>query len=199
MKKVILLLIISLFFTSDLLSAPLIKTNIDIIDSLISNYSKEITKQLNSREIKKAVLQVNNHSASELVYKHILANSNGIEFSFKKDSSAVLVNNIITKANVRYENYPNNNDSVYRIIEVDISTILSLESGKAESINPTPETYSELISRDDIKLIDSKEFTFTTSEVPQKKLTFYEKIAEPLIIVTTAILTVVLLFTIRSG
>ena len=199
MKKLFLIVIISLFFTSDLFSVPVIKTNIDILDSMISNYSKEISKQLKSKEIKKAVLQANSHSASELVYKHILANSNGIEFSFKKDSSQILVNNIITKANVRYENYPNNNDSVYRIIEVDISTIITDENGKAESINPQPQTFRELISREDIKFIDSKEFTFTTAEVPERKLTFYEKIAEPLIIVTTAILTVVLLFTIRSG
>lgn len=198
MKKSVILLLF--FLLSYILNASQsLMTNYDILDSLVNNHSKEIITQIKTKNINKAYLKISTHSSSELLYKHLLANSNGIEFILKKTDDLITVNNIINKANVRYDYCETSSDSVFRIIEVDISTILEYQDGKTESININPTTYTELISRDDIKLIDSKEFTFTTSEIPEKKLTFYEKIAEPLIIVTTAILTVVLLFTIRSG
>jgi hypothetical protein len=74
---------------------------------------------------------------------------------------------------------------------------------KAKGITRIPvefeEIYQDTVSKEEINQINSEEQTFAKAEIPQEKPTVFEQIIEPLIIVTAAVITVVLLFTIRSN
>jgi hypothetical protein len=74
---------------------------------------------------------------------------------------------------------------------------------KAKGITRIPvefeEIYQDTVRKEEINQINSEEQTFAKAEIPQEKPTVFEQIIEPLIIVTAAVITVVLLFTIRSN
>ena len=57
---------------------------------------------------------------------------------------------------------------------------------------------SDTISKEDIDYLQAGEFKFATSVAPNERKSFWQELAGPALVLGTAIITVFLLFTVRS-
>ena len=192
--------IIILFFSINFISfaGENLRSNLDIIDSLADLTSREIISEIKAQGLKEIDLTVNEHNASELYFKSLFKEKD-ITYNIKTESNGKGLNLNIIRSNVSYEIYPESNDSLCRVIKTEVSAFIKDENGKVTNIKTTNREYRDKISREDVKLIESYQFDFTHAEVPERESTFFEDIAQPLIVITGALLTIVLLFTVRSS
>lgn len=174
--------------------------NFDILDSLIKSQAEKIISEIDSKGIKKIYIDIQNHHALWLVKQGMIESlhKHNIEIYDKAIENGITLHINIKKAELVFENNENSNDSLNRFVKVELSGNIVYDDGKTELISNEISIYNDNIHRDNIDLIKS-EYDFANSPIPEKPKTFFEEVAEPIIIVTTAIITVVLLFTIRSS
>ncbi len=97
---------------------------------------------------------------------------------------------------IRYFLYDNDADSLVR----EASLWLSAEAPTL-SQKKLPDYNLKLrdtIARSDLPFVESNQFDFARAPVPDKPSDFYSDIAEPLVVVSAAVITILLLFTVRS-
>lgn len=161
-----------------------LKDNYTILDSISQLHSKQITEFLLSKDVKKLKLKINSP------YNSVILESN-LNIEFDRNNILNLedgdtLNIKLIKYGVSYQLL--NNDSLLRNIQV-----------KSFIYNRTLENiFIDSISREDINLIENSKFDELKSTIPPKKESLYHKILEPVIVIGSVIITVVLLFTIRS-
>jgi hypothetical protein len=200
--KLIIVLIILLHFQKLFAYDNSLRPNSMILDLLTDISVVDICSYLNKQNIDTFNLNVKHHPADWLVTQYLISKKNCNNIVFIKNDS--LKNNYpelniqIINLGVYYSLDSNNNDSLNRIFIVNIR---SNYVNKNNQIIPLPDIekkYFDKISHDDIPFIENNSYPFATAPVPEPKRTFFEEVAEPLIVVTSAIVTVVLLFTVRS-
>lgn len=203
-KKFHLLSVISIlcliFLLSTSYSAGQYRKNFDILDSLIKSRTDKISSEVTDKDLKKLYIEIQNHPALWLLKQDMiesLRKSNIETYDKKIENEPMLVINI-KKAEIIFINSENSNDSLNRHVKVELSSNIVFPDGRTEPISNDLSEYTDVISRENVELIKS-DYEFANAPVPEKPKTFFEEVAEPIIVVTTAIITVVLLFTIRSS
>lgn len=195
------ILIIALFFPVFCFSQSEIQTNLDIFDSSADSLAKYLSAKLSEMHIDsaKADIVAENGAAIYLASK-IIESEETTFFSANetadKDLSSVKL--IAEQFETKYS-LIENEDYVKREIIMRITLYMLLKSGELKRFDDFEIAYSDSVRRSIIPYIENKNLAFTRGEVPEKPKSFFKKILEPAIIVTSALITVIVLFTVRSG
>ncbi len=199
MSNRLLIYIILFLFSIQLNSQTIHQKNFQILDSLIRIETQRIALEIKNKNIEKLKITFSEHPASWLVKQHFYKalSDSQIQIITDNDTEPVKFNLNIKQVEIQYLPDDNERDSLFRNAVVSLDGNIS-NNNNIEVIENNLLKYTDKISRDDIEQIKS-DYTFANSPVPEKQKTFFEEIAVPFIVVTTAILTVVILFTVRSG
>ncbi|MFH1051829.1 MAG: hypothetical protein V1779_12985 [bacterium] len=199
MSNRFLIYIILFLFSVHLNSQTIYPKNFQILDSLINIETKRIALEIKNKNIEKIEITFSEHPASWLVKQHFYKalSDSKIQIETDKATETVKFNLNIKQVEIQYLPDANERDSLFRCAVVSLDGNIS-NNNNIEIIENNLLTYKDKISRDDIEQIKS-DYTFANAPVPEKQKTFFEEIAVPFVVVTTAILTVVILFTVRSG
>lgn len=188
------IIIILFFFQSFGLYSQ--QTNLDIVKNLFSLASDSIIFDIKVNDIKEISINLPN-SESTIFFEQIFlgkCQENNVKVLV---SGGTLLDISITEIIVNYY-LMEHKDSLKRTIEVNLFYKYSHNNSiKANDVSNL--IFNDNILFDDTQFIESKDFSFTKSKLPKKKSTFFEKYVEASAITIAAILTVVLLFTIRSN
>jgi hypothetical protein len=200
--KLIIKLILLFSITIAAVSQPVIKNNFSILDSLTGVCAEKIIAELKNKDIKQANIKFTAHSAEWLVKQKILDFATKAGITLISDSNfknSINIEILVKKEDISFSNNINDREILERIASVSLSAIITYPDGKIVSLDEKSVTYNDKLSRETVDFVQSREYGFARASVPAKELTIFEEFAEPIIIIGSAILTVVLLFTIRSG
>ena len=101
----------------------------------------------------------------------------------------------------RYSNYDESSDSLKREIVFSCNTTISKGKDSKKNIIVLPQFQQsdiDIISKSEIDEIQLPGFTFCKGTIPQSKETFLSDIVQPIVYISTAILSTYLLFSVRS-
>ncbi|MCL5990980.1 MAG: hypothetical protein M1419_02630 [Bacteroidetes bacterium] len=104
----------------------------------------------------------------------------------------------INNINVKYLNNSNSQDSLDREILIYISGTKRIKD-KIEPLDEYKGSFMDRIARDNVESVNSKQYDFASSPVPLQEKTFFEEIVQPVILISSTIVAVLLLFTVRSN
>ena len=174
------------------------RENIDILDSLAKSAAMEFCKKTAAMETDSLKPKLTQHPAAWLIEKNIVscAVSEGIKILSGEDSTPA-ADIWIGSVGVSYEKIPDS-DLVKRTCRVRFSSSITIDGkGKTEA-GDFERSYSDTLNRYDIGRVQHQTYTFAKAELPPEDPSFWESIAEPAIIITSAAVAVALFFTVRS-
>lgn len=176
------------------------KNNLSVFNEFSLTAAEKVAEMINPDRIPGIIISTAPEKLSMIVENPLtrILNDKGIKI-YTSDSTGGItkVQLAIRKAFVVYEKDPLDDDSLFRKIEFELEGTMIHES----IIIPIPllsNVFVDKISRDDINNIENKAYEFTTADVPERDNWFYKSIIEPVIVVGTAAVAVILLFTVRS-
>jgi hypothetical protein len=181
-----------------------LKPNFTILDSLSGEATAGLCKYFKENRFDTINISLNNAPAAWLIMQHLLSDSvcKGLVFiqnDSNKKNYKINVNIHIIESGISYKIMSSDSDSLFRNAKITIKADYLSEKNEIKAIPAIEKSCSDKIDRKDIPFIESREHNFANSPVPEPETTFFEDIAEPVIVITTAIITVVLLFTVRSN
>jgi len=182
---------ILIFFPQITISATNNKT---IIDSLISEFTTRTIQVLNEKNIDK----INISTKSNFEYFNDNFINNLIDGNIQISSESP----IKLKLNVKdfsVEYFELKSEDLQRKISLDFVVFLEEKDGDIKILNKQEFTYSDTISNNDLELIENSNYPFTKGKFPTKNKSIFDEIIEPVVIVSAAIISVVLFFTVRSN
>jgi hypothetical protein len=176
--------------------------NFNILDTLSSRAVKDFCNYIKSKQIDTACIKITPHPAKWLILNKIISEGKNYKLQFLDADSTrhhneTLLEISIKDLSVKYSLYTEK-DSLFRDINVIICGNIKYNNGTLETIPNIIKTYNDKISINDIDYIKSNQYDFANSQVPPVERTFFEEVAEPIILVASAAVTVLLLFTVRS-
>lgn len=86
-------------------------------------------------------------------------------------------------------------DTVLRRVVVDLDAIDRRQTGRIYSVRLAD---TSVVARNDAAMLDSQQHMAAYGTVPARPTTLWEDIAQPVVFIAAAVVTVVLLFTVRS-
>lgn len=172
--------------------ATSVQTNKQIIDSVFNSFYSRIAFKLTESKIYEVYIVQNsdyqyfiNKLTNELYYKNIkVANTT---------TTTLQLN--INEFNI---NYLEVKDNLNREITINASIYIIEKNGELKLLDNLNTIYNDVIEMDDIDRLENEMFTFTKGKLPKSKKSFFDEIIEPVIVVGTAVLTVVLFFSVRT-
>ncbi|MFA6569836.1 MAG: hypothetical protein WCT77_01220 [Bacteroidota bacterium] len=175
------------------------------MDSLAKSSASTLLNFISEKKISSVNLSIAQHDASWLFLNafSLLQNSKNISvysvLSNKKEECPNDLNIAIINIETRYFNIEENRDSLQRESFLHLESFLkSKNTGKIESLPPIKLVYKDKIPRENADRLNNKSYQFANASIPEEQKTFWEEVGVPFILVSSAIITVVLLFTVRS-
>lgn len=199
MKIFIFLLFVFSTIGSVFCNEPLVD-NFNIIDSLLTESSESIIKEIELVGIDRISIEINNHPASWLLIAHLhkIALKRDIKLYERGTSDAINLELWLFDATLNYNALKNRRDSLLRVVTTKVSGRIVLKDKEAIKLPEINYQHKDFISYSDIELINSKQHDFAKATPPPLEKNIWEELIEPIIFVSTAVVTVLLLFTIRS-
>jgi hypothetical protein len=156
---------------------------------------------IQNKELKTFHLEINDivKNGSEILFENkIIKSLPENRILSNKDSSEKILSFTIEEFSVKYERYEPNPDSLFR--KIKLTAISILDNGKTKNkINECNYEYLDLVSMADFDFVESNSHPFAKAPIPEMKKTFLESILQPAIYVSAAVITVIILFTVRSN
>ncbi len=194
-RKYLALVMILIFFLQ-LLPLNALETNIEILDRLNQKAVSNIISQFKSNNLKINKLEISEHSSKSFLELKLF-NALDTNKLLAADNSNILSINIITN-NVKYAQYIYSQDSIIRTNEISLLAKIINTNSTVYNFKDLNYSIVDTINREDIEYIQAGEYRFTNSPLPIQKKTFWEELTGPAIVLGTALVTVFLLFTVRS-
>lgn len=97
-----------------------------------------------------------------------------------------------------YQNYEEDRDSLVRTIKIIWLGSLRLKDNKLQALKLKNFKYNDIISREDAENFNTADFEFAKTNIPEPPTSFWKDLIQPITIISAGIITVVLLFTLRS-
>ena len=178
------------------------KSNFIILDSLSSLAVKDFCNYIKKKQIDTACIRITPHPAKWLILNKIISEGKTNKLQFlnadsTKNCNEPLLEISIKDLSVKYS-LNSDRDSLDRELNVNICGNMKNSNGTLEVIPDFKAVYYDKISRNDIDYVKSIQYEFSNSQVPPVERTFFEEVTEPIILVASAAVTVLLLFTVRS-
>ncbi len=98
-----------------------------------------------------------------------------------------------------YQNYGEDRDSLDRTIKILWLGSLRLKDNKLQALQLKNFKYNDIISREDAENFNAADFEFAKTNIPEPPPSFWKDLIQPVAIISAGIITVVLLFTLRSN
>jgi len=195
-KTVVYLLILGTF--NLLFSAP--KTNLEIIYGLLQKSVEEITNRFQGNIGKVSVdfIAPDQYKilGNRLIY---YLNEEGYLQPEENGEKPVELKYALEKVNVNYsDSFRDGLLGKYKV-KRDVSISGTYVTGRGEKViftNTFNNTYSDTVNYSDVEKLQSLSVPFTKSELPPEPL--FDSLLEPVVAIGTLIVTVILLFTVRS-
>jgi len=203
MKKItayILLIITTVILSTFNSKSSELLSNFDILDSLSKKAAIEIIHRLEQNHADSLIIEFAQHNGTWIIEQHLLKAgkiSGKLFFTHHQNKLSLLTVNI-KEMNVGYSLHKND-DSLSRKINLVIANTLEKQNGILYGLPEINLVWKDDISRDDLLFVENSPYPFTKGKIPEPERTFFEKIAEPVIFISTAIVTIALLFSVRSG
>lgn len=174
------------------------KDNLALIEVINNSFVQELLNNLLKDSIKISNINISDNSSS-----FYLNNNVSKELSKNKllsmDSNALDLYINIIHNNIYYNNIAKSNKELNRIAKCELMYSLNKQNEKLQIKNYNfSKLISDTINIDDILWYERSELPFTKSAIPPMKKTFFDNYMSPLIVATSSLLTIFLLFTIRS-
>ncbi|MBS1538567.1 MAG: hypothetical protein JST20_12555 [Bacteroidetes bacterium] len=185
-----------LLFPSILLAGSFPQSNFAIIDSLSKAAAHSITTFLRIQAVDTCDVSISPHSAEFVILQNIIS-SKDITFTKENPTSKNKIELQIQDCAVRYFLYNESSDSLIREGQISAKGILN-KSGVLMEIPQFTAVIRDTIAQNDVKFIEIPQYSFTKAPIPEKPKGFFTEVAEPLLFITAAAVTVLLLFTVRS-
>ncbi len=186
-----------LFFCSHYCYAQKAINNTLRLDSLAKQAAKTIVAHIRESKDDSVFITITPHPADYLlrdaIYNEVGANIILSEKAKSRCSVSIL------DYGVRYSAYKPNSDSLLREVTFIGSGTVITNSGSSSPIPHISVSLKDIISRSSISAIENPNVPFTQSVPPPEETTFWKEIAEPVIFISSAALTVFLLFSVRSN
>lgn len=189
-----------IFVMGSQLFATELSNNFAIIDSLVCVQSHLFSKYCKNHNYKRIKLNVNGSSGSSFVEDRLMKaiNQDSLLLSLSNTGSGLFKINIIN-IGVRYGWADNDYTKIKRTITSDIAFYeYNNDSSKICPINIAIQEYSDTLSSAYVDFIQSGDYDFAKSTLPPKNKSFLDEIIEPVLVVGSVVLTVILLFSVRS-
>jgi hypothetical protein len=97
-----------------------------------------------------------------------------------------------------YANYDESSDSLLRTITLDVRGEFISEESELRPPDIISHKWNDVISREEAVQYNLTAYRFAQHQIPEPPKTFWSEIVQPVAFIGTAIITVVLLFTVRS-
>jgi hypothetical protein len=200
--RIIVLFFLFIILSFNVFSQENIKSNYEVMDSISNECVNSLILYIkNTKELKTFHLEINDlikNGSSNLFENKIIKSLSSNKILSKKDSTEYQVSFRIEEFSVKYERYESNPDSLFRIIRLLALSII--DNGKTKNkISECNCEYRDLVSRDDFDFVERTTHPFAKAPIPERKKNFFESILQPAIYVSTALITVIILFTVRSN
>lgn len=167
-------------------------TNKQIIDSIFDAFLSRIAIQLKEKkitEIRVANIGEFSYFQNKLINELV---KNNIRID---DNSLVTIKLNIEDFQIQYIE---SNDELTRIIDINATLHFLEKNGEIKLLDKLNTSYKDQLSVEDVSAVENSLFPFTQGNKPKPKKSLFEEIIEPVIIVSTAIITVVLFFSVRT-
>jgi hypothetical protein len=191
---------ILLFVSSDISSAN-DRSNFYLVDSLTNRAAERFIAKIDSLAIDSLRLQIRPHPADWLIEQHIVSHAAKSEirvFTGEETTTDLpLLNPAIRSINIDYSNHSENDDLVVRSIAVDIAGIIEY---RGQELDICRNVYSlrDTLSRSNAQLYSQTPYDFAKGTIPEPPESFLDKYIVPVVVVSSAAVTALLLFTVRS-
>ncbi len=202
MIKVIISIYIFILLSNSALSLNRIKTNFEVLDSLVAGYVEFIIKEFENYGSDKLAIILTKHSAEWLFRKHLLERQKNKLLIFSDDSSfntsSLKLEIWINKLIVIFDVKDDDSEIIVREALIDVSTGLTNADGISLNLERYRNIYRDSISVNEIDKVQDGQYDFAKVKLPERERTLFEKIIEPAIVITAAAITTLLLFTVRT-
>ncbi len=188
------------------------KDNIEIIDSLLQNLTKNSLENLNKQNINlqslntKTNLEIFNDNFELAVLNNIeiIKDTKEQKISINSKQKETNNNQEISNLSLNINNFEinynsiDNSDKFQREILLDF-VIKYTDSNNNKILLQDKYVYQDTISESEISKVENTNFPISIGKKNKEESTFLDDILEPIIITGTIAVTVILLFTIRSN
>lgn len=193
MKYLALISLLLLVISSTASSAP---SNYEIADSLTQEISKSYCEELKSRGVESVELKIGESDAEKLLKYYLIEYGANYGVKFNAGDSEASLEPIIKKIVFDYGKSSESGE-IIRTATLETAAVLKIDS----EFLTLPELYlkyTDMISKDQIPTLERSEYDFVVGSFSDEKSGFFKKYGEPLILISSATLTVLLLFSVRS-
>lgn len=188
------------------------KDNIEIIDSLVQNLTKNSLENLNKQNINlqalntKTNLEIFNDNFELAVLNNIeiIKDTKEQKISINSKQKETNNNQEISNLSLNINNFEINYNSIDNSDKFQREVWLDFTTKYTDSKNNTilfqdKYVYQDTISESEISKVENTNFPISIGKKNKEESTFLDDILEPIIITGTIAVTVILLFTIRSN
>ncbi len=197
-KIFFIFLFINYFTSVNLLIGSTPISNIEVLDSLSKNTANKINQFISNHNLNSVFVSVDETEGNWLLAEHLLQN-NKIKLLTPQSQSKEtfpLIEIHTKELKIQYSLHENS-DSLVRTGKIELTAFFKTKD-KTEIIDSLNFVFEDEISCSDVDFIKGK-YPFANPKIPEREQTVWEKIVEPVVVISTAIITLVLLFTVRSN
>ena len=175
------------------------QNNLQILDSFALIQAQEITKYIQNAN-DTIYLKILPESHNWLIKEKILSLNKSKVFFQTNDSNLKNINILeiqINEFSASFINY-SNSDSVIRQLKSELITNIKFKNGKIENIEVPKFSFNDTLSINEAESANNNLHEATNPQLPKPSKTFLREISEPLILIAVSVISIALLFTVRS-
>lgn len=176
------------------------RQNFNLLDSISHSATSEIRKNTRIMSLDSVRIAIEAHPAAWLIEKNLLTELPKQHFfqrNYDSTRKLPLFSIKLQDFAIRYFLYPPEKDSLIREAQLILTSTIE-DKGEIFQLPIFSKTLLDTISRQDLPFLESRQYSFVNAPVPDIPSDFFSAIAEPLLLISAAIITVLLLFTVRS-
>lgn len=176
-----------------------LQTNREIIDDLLLSACQKVVDLTKGYSPTLVHAKVQSREGDSYILSRLAKAAEGsfaLTESAEKSDTRIELSEV--KIEVKYSADSTDSDSLIRSVVVSLS---GLVSGRDKVLHyfATPVALAQgKISRSDVPEIQNGDYRFLRGDVPEKPVTFFESVAAPAIAVSATLVSLILLFTVRS-
>jgi|GEM_PF-2455725 hypothetical protein len=174
-------------------------TTAQVFDSLSVNAFNLLLKQVPVDSNSQLNFKISEHPSAIRFQNVFLSEFQSMGITIGKENSFKAGLSMFIKEFYIEYLYNESQDSLKRRAVLVIGGNFTSADKLEKSFNDIQSIFEDTIATNELNNIVSNEFKYAEKPLPERKNSFFEEVFEPALVVVTAIITTVLLFTIRSN
>ena len=177
--------------------------NFTLVDSLLRRAADTVLNKLDHYVVESTdsvyIIDISPHSAAWLLGGMII--DKYIKVNWQRpdqESDLPQLNLNILRCGVQYRLDSTDAELLHRTVEVQVNASLTTSAGRIVRLCEFRDSYTDIFNRQQLNYAQATNYDFAYAEPPEAPRDFFDEIVEPLVAVSAAVVTVVLLFTVRS-